>query len=239
MIKKFIPSRLKAKLRKVAKKHYKFLEKDEWLRIFEKETMERRMRIDRGIPSIDLDQKHINNLKMLLNRHCLLELLPNNSICAEIGVNKGEFSVDILNVTKPAKLHLIDAWADEKRYHDGLRLEVEEKFANEISAGIVEINKGFSTEVLKLFPDNYFDWVYLDTDHTYKLTTDELKVLKDKVKGDGIIAGHDYILGNWSGDCRYGVIEAVHELCVNDNWELLYLTINKNEMPSFAIKKII
>jgi hypothetical protein len=135
-------------------------------------------------------------------------------------------------------LHLIDAWGDPKRCPDGLKILVKEKFEKEIKEGIVEMNIGFPTEVLKNFPDHDFDWVYLDTDHTYKVTADELNILKSKVKVDGIISGHDYIIGNWVGDCRYGVIEAVHELCVKDNWELLYLTVNKNEVPSFAINKI-
>ncbi len=93
-------------------------------------------------------------------------------------------------------------------------------------------------KVLQNFPGHSFDWVYLDTYHSYQVTADELLLLKDKVKIDGIIAGHDYIIGNWIRDCRYGVIEAVHEFCFKQNWELIYITINKNEMPSFAISRI-
>lgn len=190
------------------------------------------------IPKYDLEQKHIDNLRVLLNRSDLLTCLPKNSICAEIGVDKGEFSEIILNQTKPKKLHLIDAWGDPKRYHDGLKELVRNKFNRQINQNLVELNIGYSTSVLKEFPNYYFDWVYLDTDHTYKVTANELAILKDKVKPNGIIAGHDYIIGNWAGDCRYGVIEAVHELCVKDNWELICITINKNEMPSFAIRRI-
>jgi hypothetical protein len=70
------------------------------------------------------------------------------------------------------------------------------------------------------------------------VTIEELWILKDKVKPHGIVAGHDYTLGNWADDCRYGVIEAVHELCVKDNWELRYITNETNQFRSFAVKKL-
>ncbi|HEY5464283.1 MAG TPA: class I SAM-dependent methyltransferase [Hanamia sp.] len=200
--------------------------------------LEKRKEAEKVIPKVDLDFKHIENLVVLKNRIELLKRLPQNAVCSEVGVNEGEFSEQILHIIKPKKLHLIDAWGDVTRYHDGLKLKVAEKFALNIESQQIEINVGLSTDVLKTFPDNYFDWVYLDTDHTYKTTASELNILKNKVKIDGIIAGHDYIIGNWMGDCRYGVIEAVNELCVNDNWEIVYITINKNEMPSFAMRRI-
>jgi hypothetical protein len=193
---------------------------------------------EKAIPKYELEQKHIDNLKVLLNRDQLLKRMPKDAVCAEIGVNEGEFSELILKNTAPQKLHLIDAWGDPIRYHDGLKLVVKDKFTQEIERGQVAINVGFSTEVLKKFDDHYFDWVYLDTDHTYKVTADELWILKGKVKPNGIIAGHDYTIGNWPGDCRYGVIEAVHELCVKDNWELIFLTSETDQFRSFAIKRL-
>lgn len=231
---KLIPGFIRKGFQNWVKKKYQFKEYGHHYAEF----LEKRKEEDRHIPKPDLDEKHIRNLKVLTNRKELLKLLPKNAVCSEIGVNEGEFSKEILDATAPQKFHLVDAWGDAARYHDGLKLMVREKFNKEISTGQVEVNVGFSTDKLKEFSDHYFDWVYLDTDHSYAVTAAELKILKDKVKPGGIIAGHDYIVGNWVGDCRYGVIEAVHELCVYDNWELIYITINKNEMPSFAIKKI-
>jgi len=205
---------------------------------FHNEFIRERKIKEENIPNINLEQKHIKNLKVLIDRQEMLKEMPKNSVCAEIGVEKGDFSDMIFKITTPVKLHLIDAWGDPTRYHDGLKLSVEKKFSHEIKTDNIKINVGFSTDVLKNMPDNYFDWVYLDTDHTYEVTAEELRILKNKMKPNGIIAGHDYIIGNWGGDVRYGVIEAVHEFCVKDNWELIFITINKNEMPSFAIKKI-
>jgi len=186
---------------------------------------------------VELKQQNIQNLKTLLNREELLKNMPTNKVVAELGVDRGGFSELILKIATPQKLHLIDVW-EGGRYHDGLNNIVETKFKNEIDKGLVEMNIGFSTEVLLDFPDNYFDWVYLDTDHTYKTTKDELALLKLKVKPGGIIAGHDYTIGNWVEHNRYGVIEAVNEFCVNENWEIIFLTAEANYYRSFAIKKL-
>jgi hypothetical protein len=203
------------------------------------EAKEIRAAEERSLPKFELQPKHIQNAKLLLNRQQLLQSFPSNKVCAEIGVDKGEFSELILKIASPSKLHLIDAWGDAARYHDGLKLLVREKFCREIAQKRVEINVGVSTDVLPSFPDRYFDWVYLDTEHSYPVTAAELALLKNKVKRDGIIAGHDYSMGNWVAGLRYGVIEAVHELCAREDWEIIYLTCETQQPRSFAIRKII
>ena len=197
----------------------------------------RQDRVEKGRIKADLKPQNIQNLKTLLNREELLKSMPKNMVVAELGVDHGDFSELILKITSPQKLHLIDVW-EGGRYHNGLNNIVETKFNKEIDKGQVEMNIGFSTEVLLNFPDNYFDWVYLDTDHSYKTTKEELDILKLKVKPDGIIAGHDYTIGNWVDHNRYGVIEAVNEFCVNENWEIIFLTVEADHYRSFAIKKL-
>jgi len=229
ILKKFIPFFV-IKLRRKVRQY--------WRTYLYARFIQERYENEKLIPKYNLQQKNIQNLKVLLDRESLLSNLPKNAVCAEIGVDEGSFSEKILKQTTPKKLHLIDAWGDPLRYHDGLKTLVRNKFKNEIEEKVIELNIGYSTITLERFPDNYFDWAYLDTNHTYKVTADELAILKDKVKPRGIIAGHDYIIGNWVDDCRYGVIEAVYELCVKDNWELLYITANFNESPSFAIQKL-
>jgi hypothetical protein len=231
MLSVLVPNFLKRRLNQfLVKKYY-----DKW----QQEFIRSRENVEQSIPKYLLSEKHIVHLQILLDREALLQKMPKHAVCAEIGVNEGEFSQMIVNATTPNRLHLIDAWGDPTRYHDGLKLKVKELFKEQINRKQVEINVGFSTDVLAGFPDHYFDWVYLDTDHTYPVTAAELAILKDKVKPTGIIAGHDYTIGNWANDCRYGVIEAVHELCVKDNWEIIYLTMETNQFRSFAIKKII
>lgn len=195
-------------------------------------------KIDLSIPKVDLEGKHIVNTKLLTNRNKMLDFLPNGGIVAELGVNKGEFSCEIFKKCKPEVLHLVDSWSSE-RYHGGLRTIVETTFKEEISLGRVQIHQGSSTEVAACFTDGFFDWIYIDTDHSYNITKAELQAYKNKIKPGGIIAGHDYILGNWGRILRYGVMEAVHEFCVQEDWELVFLTTEMSNSPSFAIRKIV
>lgn len=190
-----------------------------------------------AIPQIELEPKHIANLRIVLDRDAFLEALPKGGVVAEAGVDHGDFSARILKITQPRKLHLIDVW-HSKRYHGGLQGFVRERFADEITNGRVQIDLGLSTSVLPRYPDHYFDWIYIDTDHGYRVTADELSIARTKVKPGGIIAGHDYITSNWDGGVRYGVVEAVHEFCVRHGWELILLTHETDRHLSFAIRAI-
>ena len=187
---------------------------------------------------VDLEEKHIRNLRVFLDRNAMLEALPKNTIIAEIGVAEGNFSEKLISITRPKKIHLIDYWAGEK-YDDVMRLHVQQKFKNEIDASMVEINCGDSVDELSKFSDGYFDWVYIDTDHSYKTTVQELYICRSKVKENGIIAGHDYITGSWKSKYRYGVIEAVNEFCIKYNWEIIFLTHEGHRHLSYAIRKIL
>jgi len=167
----------------------------------------------------------------------MLQRIGKRDTVAELGVNQGEFSREILDTTAPAVLHLVDIWGSD-RFHDRLLDEVKEKFRDKIESKVVRIHQMLSTDTALEFEDGYFDMIYIDTDHSYATTRDELAAYLPKMKPDGIIAGHDYSMGNWVTGYRYGVIEAVHEFCVAHDWELLYLTAEPLERQSFAIRKI-
>ncbi|WP_208300341.1 class I SAM-dependent methyltransferase [Prosthecobacter fusiformis] len=190
------------------------------------------------LPRVALETRHIENCQILLNRKIMLQKIGQRDMVAELGVNQGDFSQEILNISRPAVLHLVDIWGSE-RFHEGLFNEVQDKFKTEIERQAVRIHRKLSTEAASDFEDEYFDMIYIDTDHSYNTTRDELTAYSTKVKSDGIIAGHDYSMGNWIKAYRYGVIEAVHEFCIKYNWEILYLTADTLESQSFAIRRIV
>lgn len=185
----------------------------------------------------ELSQMHIQNLKVVLNRDELLKLMPKNGVITEIGVNVGSFTEKLLEYTQPLKIHLVDLWGSE-RYPEEKYSIVLNKFSEQIKEDKIEIHRGFSTTVLKDFPNEYFDWVYLDSDHGYRTTYDELIILKDKIKQGGVIAGHDYCRFASKGNARFGVVEAVNKFCVEYDYELFYLTAETHRHLSFAIRKI-
>jgi hypothetical protein len=170
-------------------------------------------------------------------RRFLLDMLPKNSIGAEIGVHLGDFSAHIIDVVAPAELHLIDPWEHltsptyRAAWYGGRvkrgQQEMDERhagvcarFAEEIEAGRVKVHRGYSTDVLEQFPDGYLDWVYIDGNHFYEFVRKDLELSFRKTKVGGLITGDDYAAGGaWKG----GVKRAVDEFPANRPVELLEL----------------
>ena len=196
-----------------------------------------RFEANNSMPYVLLQEQHIANLKVVTNRNALLSALPKGGVAAEIGVFEGEFSRRILKFAQPEKLHLIDVWGSE-RYPGSLMDVVQGKFETKLADGSMEINRGYSTDELAKFTDHYFDWVYVDTDHSYETTAKELELCRHKVKKGGIIAGHDYVQGDWKLRYRYGVVEAVNEFCHKYNWEMILTTYETHRHLSYALREI-
>jgi predicted O-methyltransferase YrrM len=199
-----------------------------------------RIKVDSDInfaQQVRLSQKNINNLKVVLNRELLLKNLPKEGIIAELGVDKGDFSDKIISLTQPKKLYLIDIW-DSERYNRDKMVYVKKRFQKEIDTGKVIIIKGTSENELLKFENGHFDWIYIDTAHTYEQTVRELDLCRQKVKDGGIIAGHDYCQGDIKNAQAYGVVQAVNQFCIKYDWEFIYITHETDRTLSFAIKKL-
>tara|TARA_B110000438_G_scaffold57619_1_gene57652 strand:+ start:1591 stop:2268 length:678 start_codon:yes stop_codon:yes gene_type:complete len=145
---------------------------------------------------------YINKFK----RNNLISQIKKNSIIAEIGVWKGSFSKIIFDNCKPTKLILVDAWIFNKNirgcapqskgidplnqyYFDDAYKETKLKlkhFSN------VMIFKSTSKEVSKKFKDNYFDYIYIDAEHSYSAVKQDLECWFPKLKKNGYIFGDDY-----------------------------------------------
>lgn len=135
------------------------------------------------------------------NRIDILDFLPKNAVCAELGCCKGKFSYHILQITKPKRFFMVDPYW--KAYGDmfyGKDKDGTVDFFNRAIRGIrlldnlqvVTVAIEYDTIFLSDYPDNFFDWIYLDTTHEYEDTLKELEIMKHKVKDDGLLCGHDY-----------------------------------------------
>lgn len=179
-------------------------------------------------------------------RDFLLELLPRRSAGAEIGVWRGDFSARILEIVRPARLHLIDPWAFEtdERYGEawyggGLSTSQEEmdavyegvrrRFADEIAEGVVVLHRAPSADVGPEFEDESLDWVYIDGNHLYEFVRRDLEIFGAKVRRGGLVAGDDYGVPGWWED---GVTRAVDELAATGEYEVLHLS------DQFALRKL-
>jgi len=167
------------------------------------------------------------------SRYHLLEFLP-NGIVGEIGVQSGNFSQAILEKNNPEKLHLIDSW--ENNYFDNNSNErqyniVLKRFDYYIKDNIVEINKGFSENILKNFSDNYFDWVFFNKNDDYEKILENLFLIYRKIKDNGFIVGHNFFNENDN------IKNAVNSFIEETKSELLILTVPQNDNSSFVISK--
>jgi hypothetical protein len=173
-------------------------------------------------------------------RDFLFDILPKNSICAEIGVWRGDFSQEILDNLNPKELYLIDPWKYEPAYNCSWYGGVEaknQKDMNKIRDKVFEkfrlINKVkifWTTSLIAStnFADNYLDFVYIDANHLYHSVKQDLEIFYPKVKDNGLITGDDYGITGWWGN---GVQEAVDEFIEKNNLKLI---IKNNQ---FIIKK--
>ena len=153
-------------------------------------------------------------------RHLLLEKMPKGSVCAEIGVWKGDFSDLILDMASPKTLHLIDPWEFQSEFSErmyGGSVARSQRDMDLIYEGVrnrfgecrnIIFNRGKSEKVLYEFPDDYFDWVYIDGNHYYDYVMKDLEACFLKVKPGGIIAGDDY---TWGEQDDYPVRRAVRD----------------------------
>ena len=171
-----------------------------------------------------------------------LKKIKAKTIC-EIGVDKGRF-IKNMALCEPDLIVGIDPWNHEKiafydspldklkiRYKKILQWAGEQQFK-------VKIIRDYSINAVKLFPDKFFDFIYIDADHSYEAIKQDLKIWWPKTKKPGIIAGHDYKKGAVSKrtKIRYGIYEAINEFVHKKKIKKnLYITIGG--MLSFLIIK--
>ncbi|MBL8669170.1 MAG: class I SAM-dependent methyltransferase [Alphaproteobacteria bacterium] len=154
----------------------------------------------------------------------MIAAMPRGGVVAEIGVAAGDLSAQILQICRPARLHLIDPWekqavddggldpnnlpndAQEVRYRAVL-----DRFAGPVAAGQVFVHRAYSQAIAGQFPDGYFDWVYVDGSHLYEHVVADLRLYAPKLKPDGLFLGDDYVNGGMYDRMKFGVIPAVHD----------------------------
>lgn len=176
-----------------------------------------------------------------VKREQLLELMPSDSTCAELGVGKGNFSTLILEIAKPNLHYCVDLWGPIATNVQGTYYTDQETWDQRFK----EIQEKFSSYNVKFVRDmtynlpNYcepktLDWVYVDGDHTYDGCMKDLQAVKELVKDDGMILGHDYRPA-WRKRPDWGVVESVNDFVKENNYFLTVVT--KEPFPSYIITK--
>ena len=137
----------------------------------------------------------------------------------EIGVKRGEFSKHLLQHWNCEKLYLVDPWiSQDPSTYDETHHDHDDDFSKCLAnvspfAGKFEIVKDFSYNAADRFADNFFDFVYIDGNHSYDAVKTDLRMWYPKLKAGGLIAGDDYtqLPEETVFDYNFGVKRAVDE----------------------------
>jgi len=113
----------------------------------------------------------------------------NGAIALELGVASGYFSEAILRHKNIAKLYSVDSWND---HHD--EVEYCQAVARLSVFGVRSVVlRSFFDEMLGMFPDGYFDFIYVDAyAHTGQNGGKYFYDWFPKCKPGGVFGGHDY-----------------------------------------------
>jgi len=178
----------------------------------------------------ELNEIHLKNCKVVPNREAILHQMKKGGIVAEVGVQEGVFSKSILQICEPKELHLID--------YSLIYFSIDKKYKSEIADGQVKLHEGDSSVAISKFPDEYFDFIYIDADHAYPGVQRDIHAAKTKIKQDGFLLFNDYTYWSPCECINYGVVQSVNELCVNENWEMIYYAFGGYMYCDVAIRKL-
>lgn len=120
----------------------------------------------------------------------------------EVGVHRGNFTAHNLKYWE-GEYHLVDTW--DARPEDTAR-GLDDKNTQEDWLDVMQdvykniqgnehrtfLHKGYSVEVAKTFPDNHFDWIFIDAGHDYENFKADVEAWWPKLKEGGLFSGDDY-----------------------------------------------
>lgn len=145
-------------------------------------------------------------------------------IC-ELGIFRGE-NFDLMIRHCPCEAVAVDIWQkdgvmsrNDMGFSQGELNKQYKNFAfSVVGKPFVKIYKEYTYEAVKHFPDNYFDLIYIDADHTYEGCMRDIKDWYSKVKNGRFLIGDDYRTAVVSRThVKFGVIEAVNEFAKENN----------------------
>lgn len=119
-------------------------------------------------------------------------------IGAEVGVERGYFSEAILQANPDMRLFSIDPWVTYESGHVEHRTsETVESFYQQAKDRLSKypnstIIRHGSVKAATRFKHGSLDFAYIDGDHGYEATINDLAMYLKRMRSGGIIAGHDY-----------------------------------------------
>lgn len=173
----------------------------------------------------------------ILTRADIVENLKTENMLGnylELGVMRAE-GLRIWNKYKPKRLIGIDVWTNDGNPNvtNNLSTEfIENCYKQSIQYMLehpnVQLIRAYTQDMVQFFPDNFFDFIYVDDDHSKPATLRTLQFWWPKVVSGGLLCGHDYTH-------QFGVIEAVSEFLPTIEISRFHYT--EDNPASFIIEK--
>lgn len=143
-----------------------------------------------------------------------MHTLPRNGVGAELGVCKGENAVNLLHYSRAKKLYLVDPWDNKEplgeegnpnhitapeyflfeKYGRNYQTLVQKIFKDEVESGKVVTIRSYAKPWLDSC-NILFDWIYIDTTHTFDETFETVESSVNVLKKGGVLGIHDYETG--------------------------------------------
>lgn len=187
-----------------------------------------------------IPQKLLEGATILCNRYEALSRLPKGGRVAEIGVAYGDFTKEILTRIEPEKFYAIDLFCESVGFWNEGIFEKSgmshyewyaDRFFDYICSGTMIMKKGFSWEVMEKFPDQYFDYIYLDAAHDLVSVEKDIKQIVNKIKPGAVIQFNDYTFQE-----GYGVIPVVNEMIKVTEAKVLYYCLSPNGYADLVVQ---
>ena len=152
-------------------------------------------------------------------------LVPVGSKLCELGVFRGDMARVVQEMIQPSLYVLIDFFhgimgsGDQDGNNFGY-VDLDKSYANLVqyyqAVPAIHVIRGDGVASLNMYPDDTFDMVYIDADHSYEGCKRDLEAAVKKVKVGGYIMGHDYEMNMAKAQNVYhfGVKKAVDEFCM-------------------------
>lgn len=128
----------------------------------------------------------------------------------EIGVCQGGFAHGVLKLWQGKEYVMVDPWKQQprnvyKECTDGMNYDTAYAACVGLTKEypIAKTMRMLSVDAVPKFPDNYFDWVYIDGNHCFEAVMQDLDGWYPKLKVGGVFSGHDFYTDiNWPHWCE-------------------------------------
>jgi SAM-dependent methyltransferase len=177
----------------------------------------------KGHSSASVPTDLLSDCRMSASRAELVGLLPRGGRIAEVGTDNGHFARLILDICDPAELHLID-----------LDLSMLDPIVAKDHRVVLHCR--MSHLALEDFPEAYFDWIYIDGDHSYAGVTRDADAAASKVKPGGFLVFNDFAhIDPFLG--AYGVHRAVVKFAITRRWRFSWFAYEPSALYDVALRR--